>query len=193
MKTKSTSQTPRKFTKKNALLLIVTAVMLCASPAVALADPCPNKFSTAWTYHGTGDWFTSSNWSNGVPVCTDAVSYDAQIDNGYTAQINAGSASACQAALGVNPTDSGTLSVNGSGSNLTTCSGTLVGYQGKGNLSITNGGVVTTHGVASIAWGRLQRRVQTAQQQWMVQTQHGQWSSSLISAAPQTLQAELAY
>jgi T5SS/PEP-CTERM-associated repeat protein len=151
MKTKSTSQTPRTFTR-NAILLAVAGLVLCASPAVALAQ-CPNKLSTVWTYHGTGDWFTSSNWSNGVPICTNEVSYDAKINNGYTAQINTGSASACEVSLGVNPTDSGNLSVNGSGSNLTTCSGTLVGYQGKGNLSITNGGVVTTDIDASIAWG----------------------------------------
>jgi T5SS/PEP-CTERM-associated repeat protein len=128
-------------------------VILCVSPAVALADPCPNKFTTVWTYHGTGDWFTSSNWSNGVPICANGVSYDAKINNGYTAQINTGSASACEVSLGVNPTDSGTLSVDSSGSSLTTCSGTLVGYQGKGNLSITNGGVVTTDIDAAIAWG----------------------------------------
>lgn len=152
MKTKSTSQTPRTLTK-NAILLAIAVLALCASPGVARAAACPNKETTVWTGAVDNNWFNGGNWTNGMPICNGGMSYDAKINNGGTPQINTGSASACEVSLGVNAMDSGTLSVNGSGSNLTTCSDTLVGYQGKGSLSIATGGVVTTDTVASIAWG----------------------------------------
>lgn len=152
MKTKSTSQTPRTLTR-NAILLAITALALSAWPTVALAADCPNKSDTVWTGAVDHNWFNSGNWTNGVPICNNNVSSTAGINNGGTAQINYPNASACEVTLGANATDSGTLSVDGSGSNLTTCRNISVGYQGKGSLSITNGGVVTTDVGASIAWG----------------------------------------
>jgi T5SS/PEP-CTERM-associated repeat protein len=70
-----------------------------------------------------------------------------------TAQINTGAASACAVNLGNYASNSGTLSVDGNGSSLTTCTGITVGNYGTGKLSITNGAAVTTNTVASIAWG----------------------------------------
>ena len=152
MKTKSTSQTPRT-RSKNAILLAITALALCAWPIVALAADCPNKGVTVWTGAVDHNWFNPGNWTNGIPTCNDIVSSTAGINNGGTAQINYPNAFACDVTLGANATDSGNLSVAGSGGNLTTCRDISVGYQGKGSLSITNGGVVTTDTGASIAWG----------------------------------------
>jgi len=153
MKNKSYKQLTRKLIK-NAILLTITALAVCAAPAVALADDilCPNPYSTTWTGAINNNWFNSGNWTNGVPICTPDVQYYALIPNG-SPQINTGvAASACQASLAASSsTDSATLSVYGSGSSLTTCSNTYVGYYGKGTLSITNGGAVTTQAVASIA------------------------------------------
>jgi T5SS/PEP-CTERM-associated repeat protein len=154
MKKKFITQLAIKFTKKNATLLTVIALALCALPAIALSDDilCPNPYSTTWTGAIDNNWFTSGNWTNGVPICSPDVQYYALINNG-TPQINTGvAASACQVSLaGNSSTDSSTLSVGGSGSSLTTCSNTYVGYQGKGKLSVTSGAAVTTQAVASIA------------------------------------------
>lgn len=152
MKKKSTSQLSKP-SLKNPILLAMIALAVSASPGIGQGFDCPDKQATYWTYSGTGDWFTSSHWSNGVPVCNTNISYYAGIDNGYEAQISSGSASACEIVLGNTVTDSGSLTVNGSGSSLTTCRGIYVGNYGKGKLSITNGATVTTNGVGNIAWG----------------------------------------
>lgn len=154
MKTKSTSQTATKPSWKSAILLAITALALFVLPAVALADPppqCPNPlYATSWTGAVDNNWFNASNWSNGVPTCGPDVSYDAFIPNG-TPQINTGAASACAVSLAQDTTtESAILSVDGSSSSLTLCTNIFVGYQGRGKLSVTNGGSVTAI-TASIA------------------------------------------
>lgn len=78
---------------------------------------------------------------------------EAQINNGGTAQITAPTPTAyvCQLFLAYNTsTESGNLSVNHG--TLHMCNEIFVGYHGKGSLSITNGGIVSTLPVgASIA------------------------------------------
>jgi fibronectin-binding autotransporter adhesin len=143
MKTKSTSQTPRKFTKKNALLLTVTALALCAWPAVALATDCLPQ--TTWVDRA-GSWFTAANWNNGVPASGTA----ALINNGGTAQISASLpvANACALTLGLNAGDSGNISVSIGTLQVTTT--VVVGSQGAGSLTVTNGGTVTSGGEADV-------------------------------------------
>src|ERR1700731_4346817 len=106
MEKKSTSQLSKP-SLKHPILFAMIALAVCTSPESRALEPCPNKEATSWTYSGTGDWFTSSHWSNGVPVCNGSISYYAGIDNGYEAQISSGSASACEVVLGNTVTDSG--------------------------------------------------------------------------------------
>jgi T5SS/PEP-CTERM-associated repeat protein len=136
------------------LPVYLVALALCALSAVALADPppqCPNPlYATTWTGAVDNNWFNTSNWTNQVPTCGPDVSYDAFIPNG-TPQISTGAASACAVSLAQDTTtESASLSVDGSGTSLTVCTNIFVGYQGKGYLAVTNGGVVTTI-TASIA------------------------------------------
>jgi T5SS/PEP-CTERM-associated repeat protein len=152
MKMKSTSQTPRTLTR-NAILLAITALALTASPDSRADAEC--NCLTIWTHTGAGDWFNSSNWSTQVPTCTGGICpplngpVEAQINNGGTAQITTSGASACEVFLGKSAGDKGNLSVNHG--TLQQCNEMWVGYEGKGTLSITNGGVVTSFLGASIA------------------------------------------
>jgi T5SS/PEP-CTERM-associated repeat protein len=136
MKTKFTSQTTRKLTKK-VILLAITALALFASPGVALATDCLPQ--TTWT-DSAGSWFTAGNWNNGVPSSGTA----ALINNGGTAQITASLpvANACSLTLGPNATQSGNVSV--SIGTLQVNTSVVVGDQGTGSLSVTNGGSVTS-------------------------------------------------
>jgi T5SS/PEP-CTERM-associated repeat protein len=155
MKTKSTLQTPRILTR-NAILLVITALALSTSPA-SRADALCNC-ETIWT-GTTGDWFNPSNWSTQVPTCSGGICpplsgpVEAQINNGGTAQITTPTpaASVCQLFFGYNTSsESGKVSVDHGTLNM--CNEIFVGYHGKGVLSITNGGVVSTRPVgASIA------------------------------------------
>jgi T5SS/PEP-CTERM-associated repeat protein len=141
MKAKSTSQIARMLTR-NAILLTVTALALCASPTIALADGCIGQ--TTWTGAIDNNWFTAGNWSNGVPTVGDT----AEIDNGGTANINSAGAVACNLILGFNAADTGYVSVNGGG--LTVGSEVEVGAHGQGTLTITNGATITA-GLLTIA------------------------------------------
>ena len=136
MKTKYALQTQRKFTK-NAILLIVAALALCASPAVTLATDCLPQ--TTWI-GGKSSWFTSSNWDNGLPDSGTA----ALIDNGGTAQITASLpvANACSLSLGPDAGHSGNVSVS-IGTLLVTTSVVVGSDYGTGSLSVTNAGTVT--------------------------------------------------
>jgi T5SS/PEP-CTERM-associated repeat protein len=119
-------------------LFAVLTFAVCSSPAQAT--------STTWT--GTsGDWFTGTNWSNGVPTC----SLDAYINNDGKAEINSSGATALSLTLGANTTNSGTVSVDGTNGGTLLVQGCpsapirgpiTVGYQGTGTLTISNGGLV---------------------------------------------------
>jgi T5SS/PEP-CTERM-associated repeat protein len=117
---------------------------LFASPSSRGDEQCNQIINSSWTNPGTGDWFVSSNWCGGVPICLGF----ACISNGGTAQIGPGTqANACETFLGHdyccrNSGQSGSLSVNGG--TLRTCNELHVGYGGTGKLTITNGGQVNT-------------------------------------------------
>jgi T5SS/PEP-CTERM-associated repeat protein len=142
MKKKSTSQTPRTLTK-NAILLAIAVLALYASPAIALADGCIGQ--TAWIV-GNGDWFTRTNWDNGVP--TTSASAQINTNNGGTANIGTAGAVACELFLGFSASHSGNVSVNGG--RLAVGTEVEVGGSGTGKLSITNGGTVSA-GLLTIA------------------------------------------
>jgi T5SS/PEP-CTERM-associated repeat protein len=135
MKKKSPSQLGLKLTKKNAVLLTVAVLALCASPTIAVAADCLAE--TFWT-DTTGSWFVAANWLSGQ-LPTAAIG--AQINNGGTAQVNGPGAVACDLTVGYNATESGTVSVD-TGS-LAVGHEAEIGAFGKGTLMIKNGGAVT--------------------------------------------------
>jgi T5SS/PEP-CTERM-associated repeat protein len=93
--------------------------------------------TTVWT-DATGDWFTASNWSAGVPDSSTT----AQINNAGTAQIMSSGAAASEVDLGVAAGDVGTLSVFGTG-NLQDGGAMNVGEAGTGTVTITDGRTVS--------------------------------------------------
>lgn len=137
MKTKSTPQTRTK----TAILLAITALALCASPAVTVAADC--ILTTTWT-DSNSSWFIAGNWNNGVPTANTS----AYINNAGTANINSTGAAACNLTLGYNAVNSGTVSINGG--SLAVTNEVEVGAYGKGTLTVTNGGTVSA-GLLTIA------------------------------------------
>jgi T5SS/PEP-CTERM-associated repeat protein len=123
---------------KSASHLVLTGLfvvlLLAASNSIGRAQECPG---TATWVGGIGDWFVGTNWSPSGCVPTETV--DAFINNGGTAQILAGTATAESVHLGENQGDSGSAKVAGASTIL--YPGTIyVGNRGIGNLSIGNGG-----------------------------------------------------
>ena len=119
-------------------------------------EQCNQQLFSGWTNTSAGDWFDSSNWCGGVPIFSSFTC----ISNGGTAQISTGTtAEACETFLGQNNCSpfcqnsgqSGNLSVDGG--TLHTNNQMHVGYAGKGNVKIGNGGVVSTFGsdIAALA------------------------------------------
>src|SRR5262249_53901826 len=97
----------------------------------------------------TRDWFSLSNWTaSGLPSCGGSVcaplvgATQGLINNGGTAQIagQTQTAYACSLTFGENTGDSGRVSVNHG--ILSMCGEIFVGSNGRGGLTITNGGVV---------------------------------------------------
>jgi len=91
------------------VILAVCAALLAAAPAALVAD------DTCWQHDPTtpGDWFDPANWDNGVPQEGDY----AYIDNGGTAEIGPGTASA--GSLFVGNSGEGALSQTTGNLNLT--------------------------------------------------------------------------
>ncbi len=145
MKQKSASQPAPKPSWKNAILLTVAALALCASPTIALAAECLAE--TSWT-DTTGSWFVAANWFNNQPPTS---TIGAQINNGGTAQVGGPGAAACDLTVGYNATDSGRVSVD-TGS-LVVGQEAEIGAFGKGTLTITNRGSVTAQFLTIAALG----------------------------------------
>ena len=136
MKNHSVPLSARSFTIKNALLLSLAAIVLGVVHTLALADGC--IVQTNWILNGTGNWFDEANRDNHVPDDTTAY-----INNGGKATIGLSVAEACNLILGYNPTESGTVSLDHG--RLDVRSEVEVGGYGKGNLIVTNGGIVTAY------------------------------------------------
>jgi T5SS/PEP-CTERM-associated repeat protein len=134
MKTKSPSQITRELTKKSPIFATVAALVLCASPAIALADSCIGE--TTWNV-ASGSWFVGNNWSSGVPNASTR----AQISNGGTATIGSTGAVSCDLTMPASATQSGRLVVDHGG--LDIAFDAAVGGYGRGVLIITNGGTVS--------------------------------------------------
>jgi len=95
---------------------------------------------------GTGSWFTSGNWSGGVPGPGPGGEIVGEITNGGTAQIFGASAQTGAVGLGQLVGQSGTLVVQGildTPSDLTLSLSLVVGLQGNGTLQINRLGSVT--------------------------------------------------
>ncbi len=139
MKEKYASQKERKLS--NTAILLIAGLELCIRSAAAQAPAC--NLTTTWSV-STGSWFVDANWSDHVPTS----SKNADINNGGTADINSTGAAACLLTLGFEPSESGKVSV--AGGSLTVANEVEVGGHGKGSLTVTNGGRVSS-GVLTIA------------------------------------------
>jgi T5SS/PEP-CTERM-associated repeat protein len=157
MKTQAPSGTARKTPAKNTILLIITALALCAAPGPRAEELC--NCMTTWI-GTTGDWFMPANWTdNRLPSCGGSVCYplagstQAFISNTGMAQITSQTqtAYACALFLGRYSADSGRLSVDHGTLNM--CGELDVGTEGRGRMTITNGGIASTASAgASIAF-----------------------------------------
>jgi outer membrane autotransporter protein len=111
-------------------IISILAFWSAASPCLAV--------ELEWN-DGTGNWFTSGNWTPaGPPTNADW----AHIDNGGTAQIATAGAVSNIVELGSAAGDSGTVSVSGVGT-LNVPNLFDIGFSGTGTLNITTGGKVT--------------------------------------------------
>ena len=108
------------------------------SAAIALM-PIMAGAQTVWT-GTTGDWFTGTNWSAGVPGPTG----DAQINNDGTATIAAGGAVAHSVLVGFAAGDDGHIAASGAGT-LDVDADLSIGYGGDGTLAISDGAVVNDY------------------------------------------------
>lgn len=117
--------------------MVKTLASALACALLTMAGPAAAQMQTSWV-DGTGDWFTSSNWSAGVPNSHIMT----KINNGGTAQIAAGGAAAVDLDLGVDTAHSGTITVAGNGQ-LSIGAILDVGVNGTGALNITSGGAVS--------------------------------------------------
>lgn len=158
MKKKSASQKAPK-PGKNVILLIVSALALCASLGITLGESCIGQ--TNWNVR-SGNWFEGMNWSAGVPNSSTS----AQINNGGTATIGSTGAESCDLTLGVNATESGTVVVDHGVLHISFDA--AVGEYGRGVLTITNGGTVTAAlaAIATLAGSNGAATVDGTNSQW---------------------------
>jgi T5SS/PEP-CTERM-associated repeat protein len=120
---------------------MMVVLELCARSAAAQAPAC--NLTTTWRV-STGSWFVDANWSDDAPTS----SKNADINNGGKADINSAGAEACLLTLGFGQSESGNVSV--AGGSLAVTNELEVGGHGKGSLTVTNGGTVSS-GVLTIA------------------------------------------
>jgi T5SS/PEP-CTERM-associated repeat protein/autotransporter-associated beta strand protein len=129
----------------------------------------------SWVGNSSTDWFTAGNWSTAVvPTTTDDVTVDTT--SPHTTAINGGAAASQQifvgaigagnlaitnggslatssaGYLGFFTNGVGVVTVDGAGSQWTTAGGIDVGESGRGRLSISNDGTVTSAGAINIGY-----------------------------------------
>ncbi|MDW6025388.1 autotransporter domain-containing protein [Mesorhizobium sp. BAC0120] len=141
--------------------LLGTTSLLTFGLALSAASP---GFATDWTGAQSSDWFTSGNWSNGMPsssvdanIATNST-YAAVIDRagasasnlnmgGYgTATLtiqNGGALSSSNGSIGLVPNSPASVTVDGGGSSWTNSGDLYVGFAGTGTVTIQNGGKVS--------------------------------------------------
>ncbi len=93
--------------------------------------------TTVWQ-SATDDWFTSTNWSGGVPSSSST----AEITNGGTAQINAAGAAASLVELGLASGQQGTIGLSTGGT--LTASTEEIGVSGTGTFTQSGGATNNT-------------------------------------------------
>ncbi|WP_049823254.1 autotransporter domain-containing protein [Bradyrhizobium sp. WSM2254] len=153
-----------------ALLVASTALT-----ATALA-PSAHAGTPQWLGTASSNWFIAGNWSGSPPSVPSAADISTTIDTTTpnTAVINGGAAATQQLVIGNSgngnlaitnggglttsgfgylgffANSTGTVSVDGAGSNWDISSGLTVGHSGTGALTITHGGLVTSTGAINI-------------------------------------------
>lgn len=153
IRTRATSVPPRAMT----LPVLVALLTLFSNSDVVVAQ----SDHTYWINPGTGNWFTSANWSNGAPKAFSSVW--AHIDNGGTCEMRApghalfvevgetqsgsfrildgGTLSIERSNIGVDSGASGSVLVGGEGA-FWSVSSLIVGVEGDAEFAIADGGTV---------------------------------------------------
>ena len=124
----------------------------------------PSRADQQWIGASSGDWFTASNWSTGVPTNTDSTRIDTVTPNatvigaagalatglrvgvsttGALTIQNGGTVNNTLGIIGDNALSIGTATVDGAGSRWTNSSDFYVGHNGNGTLTVSNGGTVS--------------------------------------------------
>ena len=133
---------PRKLGKNSTMLLAAAAFALSTSSAFAQVQCLQN---TTWR-GSTGNWFTTTNWNNGVPNS----SINAQVNNGGTAQITSSLVTANACTLTIGP---GAVSVDAL---LNVVGSVTVGSSGTGLLALGNSATVSAGSLTVGKSGTLQ-------------------------------------
>lgn len=145
------------------------AVWLCSSALAGLALVQPARADQSWIGATSTDWFDGTNWNGGAaPAAKDNVTIDTTLPNatviGGGGAANAQDLTVGQDAtgklaitggstltlsgltyLGGNLESSGTLTIDGAGSSLSTVNNVYVGYGGNGTLALSNGASLSGH------------------------------------------------
>lgn len=150
--------------------LLLGAAVLSLVPEQALAQ------SSDWIGVTSTDWFTATNWSNGVPTATNFGNIDTTAPNATEvgapgAQVpgllvgnfgsgtltiqNGGTLSSGAVTLGNNTGSIGIVTLDGAASSWTNSGIVFVGRSGTGTLTIRNGGKLNSSGVSTIFGGIL--------------------------------------
>jgi T5SS/PEP-CTERM-associated repeat protein len=159
MEKKFASQTAKKLSK-NVILLSLTALALYASPGSRGAELCNQILFSSWATPGAGNWFDSSNWCGGVPLCHSftCISNGGKLHVGYqgtgTLKITNGGlvSTTADADIAAGAGSNGAATVNGDTSQWTATGGLYVGGVngspgGTGLLTLSNGGKVSVANV----------------------------------------------
>ncbi|WP_168195737.1 autotransporter domain-containing protein [Bradyrhizobium sp. NAS80.1] len=145
----------------------IRRILLCTTSLAAfgmVAATTPSQ-ATDWTGAVSTDWFTSGNWTAGVPTTPgpttniDAASPNPTVvaaPGAHTSNLivgnsgagmltiqNGGSVSNASSILGFSPSSIGTAVVTGAGSSWNHTVALIVGNSGTGTLTIQNGGSVS--------------------------------------------------
>lgn len=145
--------------------LALAVAFACLSTSLMLTAQQAKSATYDWNA-ATGDWFTSTNWDpNGIPSAGDT----AIIRNDGTAEIKAGDSATIRElyighdgkngslsingnlalidlfSLGIDSNSSGTVTVHGTSSVFS--DSTIIGHEGLGTLTVTDGGQMTLSSV----------------------------------------------
>lgn len=126
------------------------ARILLSSAAIAFCATDAHAITTVWQGTTNSDWFTISNWNNGIPGVNDTVQISSTSPNAAT--ITNTNALSQLTLLGVSSGQTGSLTVSGAGEWYNN-GDLLVGDSGNGVLNILSSGEASAGGYIYLGYG----------------------------------------